>query len=147
MMKSFSRQKNVFRLAQGPIIHVPIARSWFYSHRAPLQKVVAQRRKIFLLCFYGGSNKPKNFLPTTPCYSLQISKERKFCFFGPPAYIGEHGDYKIMTQLLKHEVQGLGPISTYCFCVKMPQIRTSGFLGGGSYPPATCAVFLGGGSG
>ena len=51
MMKSFSRQKNIWGLAQGPIIHVPIARLLFYSHRAPLKKVAAQRRKIFFFVF------------------------------------------------------------------------------------------------
>ena len=39
MMKSFSRQKNIWRLFQGPILHVLIARLWFYSHRAPLYKL------------------------------------------------------------------------------------------------------------
>ena len=47
MMKSFSRQNNTWRLVQGPILHVPIARSWFYSHRSPLYKLAAQRSKIF----------------------------------------------------------------------------------------------------
>ena len=54
MMKSFSRQKNIWRLFQGPILHVLIARSWFYSHRAPLYKLAAQRSKIFFLWFNGG---------------------------------------------------------------------------------------------
>ena len=55
MMKSFSRQNNTWRLAQGPILHVPIARLWFYSHRAPLYKLAAQRSKIFFLWKFGDS--------------------------------------------------------------------------------------------
>ena len=54
MMKSFSREKNIWRLFQGPILHVLIARSWFSSHRSPLYKLAAQRSKIFFLWFFGG---------------------------------------------------------------------------------------------
>ena len=56
MMKSFSREKNIWRLSQGPILHVLIARSWFYSHRSPLYKLAAQRSKIFFLWKFGGSS-------------------------------------------------------------------------------------------
>ena len=62
MMKSFSRQNNTWRLVQGPILHIPIARLWFYSHRAPLYKLAAQRSKIFFLWFYGGSIRNQKFL-------------------------------------------------------------------------------------
>ena len=37
-------------------------------------------------------------------YYLHKNKERKFCSFGPLGYIGEHGDYKTIIQLLEHSI-------------------------------------------
>ena len=71
MMKSFSRQNNTWRLVQGPILHVPIARLWFYSYRAPLYKVAAQRRKIFFFVFMEGSTN----LPLFFCFCSKKQKK------------------------------------------------------------------------
>ena len=52
MMKSFSREKNIWRISQGPILHVLIARSWFYSHRSPLGTYISWRPKEAKFSFF-----------------------------------------------------------------------------------------------